>query len=74
MIRNYFVLTYRNLIKTKWLSLVNIGGLCLGISVGVLILNYVSYERCYDRFEFIKKAKINWQFRTDDARIKHPQI
>jgi len=48
MIRNYFILAYRNLIKTKWLSLVNIGGLCIGISAGILILNYVSYEQSYD--------------------------
>jgi len=48
MIRNYFLLAYRNLLKTKWLSLVNIGGLCIGISAGILILNYVTYEQSYD--------------------------
>jgi len=48
MIRNYFILAYRNLLKTRWLSLVNIGGLCIGISAGILILNYVTYEKSYD--------------------------
>ena len=48
MIRNYFVVAYRNLLKTKWLSLVNIGGLCIGLAAGILILNYVAYERSYD--------------------------
>ncbi|MCK5694745.1 MAG: ABC transporter permease [Bacteroidales bacterium] len=48
MIRNYFVIAYRNLLKTKWLSLVNIGGLCIGLAAGILILNYVAYERSYD--------------------------
>lgn len=48
MIRNYIVLAYRNLLKTKWLSLVNIGGLSIGLAAGILILNYVAYERSYD--------------------------
>ena len=48
MIRNYLLLAYRNLLKTRWISLVNIGGLCLGIAAGILILNYVSYEKSYD--------------------------
>jgi putative ABC transport system permease protein len=48
MIRNYIVLAYRNLLKTKWLSLVNIGGLSMGLAAGILILNYVAYEQSYD--------------------------
>lgn len=48
MIRNYIALAYRNLLKTKWLSLVNIGGLSMGLAAGILILNYVAYERSFD--------------------------
>ena len=54
MIRNYFVFAYRKLLKTKWLSLVNIGGLCIGLAAGILILNYVAYERSYDNIHELR--------------------
>lgn len=57
MIRNYLILAYRNLLKTKWLSLVNIGGLCIGISACILILNYVSYEQSFDKMH-VKSDRI----------------
>lgn len=48
MIRNYFKIAFRNLLKNKLFTLINITGLVIGMLVALLILNYVSFERSYD--------------------------
>jgi putative ABC transport system permease protein len=50
MLRNYITVTLRVLMKNKAFSAINIAGLAVGISVCLLILQYVSFELSYDRF------------------------
>jgi len=50
MFRNYLKIAWRNLFKNKLYSLVNIGGLTIGIAACILIGLYVSNELSYDRF------------------------
>ncbi len=50
MLRNYFKTAWRNLVKNKLFSLVNIGGLALGIAGSLLIGMYLLNELSYDRF------------------------
>ena len=50
MIANYFKIIYRNLIRSKTYSLINILGLSIGLSVCLIILEYVNFEKSYDRF------------------------
>jgi putative ABC transport system permease protein len=50
MFRNYLLTTYRNLVKTKLFSLVNILGLAIGMTACLLIMHYVHFERSYDSF------------------------
>lgn len=54
MIRNYFRTAWRNLIKNKAFSLINILGLSSGLCCFLLILLYVQDELHYDQFN--KKA------------------
>src|ERR1700744_5439346 len=49
MLRNMLTVTYRNLLKNKTYTLINITGLALGIAAFVLISAYVHFERSYDR-------------------------
>jgi putative ABC transport system permease protein len=49
MFRNMLLVTYRNLIKNKSYTLINIIGLALGIAAFVLIRAYVHFEKSYDR-------------------------
>lgn len=56
MIKNYFKIAWRNLVKNKKSSLINIGGLAIGMAVAVLIglwiwdeLSFNKYHRNYDR-------------------------
>src|SRR4030095_16205188 len=50
MISNYLKLAIRNLFKRKGYSLLNILGLAIGMTCCLLIFQYVSYEKSYDRF------------------------
>ena len=50
MIRNYFKIALRNILKDKFYSFINIFGLAIGITTCLLILLYVSHELSYDKF------------------------
>jgi putative ABC transport system permease protein len=50
MFRNYFKIAWRNLIKNKVLSLINIGGLAVGMAVVMLISLWVLDEVSFDKY------------------------
>ncbi|MEM9833871.1 MAG: ABC transporter permease [Bacteroidota bacterium] len=50
MLRNYLKIAYRNLLKNKVFSLINILGLAIGMAACLLILQYVTFELSYDNF------------------------
>jgi putative ABC transport system permease protein len=50
MIKNYFKIAWRNLIKNKVFSLLNIIGLCIGMACCTMIYLFVADELSYDRF------------------------
>ncbi|HMG89481.1 MAG TPA: ABC transporter permease [Chryseolinea sp.] len=50
MLKSYFKIVIRSLIKGKTFSLINIAGLALGISCFTIIMVYVENELSYDRF------------------------
>ncbi|MEZ4900868.1 MAG: ABC transporter permease [Spirosomataceae bacterium] len=50
MVRNYLKIAFRNLLKNKTYSIVNIMGLAIGLAVAILMLLYVKDDLSYDRF------------------------
>lgn len=50
MIRNYWKITVRNLLKNKGFTAINIFGLAIGLATCLLILFYVTDELSFDRF------------------------
>jgi putative ABC transport system permease protein len=50
MYKNYLSVAWRNLLKKKGYSAINILGLALGIACCMLIFMYVSYERSFDDY------------------------
>lgn len=48
MFRHNLTLALRNQLKNKVFSIINVLGLAIGISVSILIINYVSFEFSYD--------------------------
>ena len=50
MFKNYFKITYRNFLRQKVFSLLNVSGLAIGLTCFMLIFLYVKDELSYDRF------------------------
>jgi len=50
MIKSYFKIAWRNLLKNKIYSLINIGGLAVGMGVAILIALWVIDELTYDKY------------------------
>lgn len=50
MLRNYFTIACRNLLKNKVFSFINVFGFAAGIAVCLLILLFILEEMRYDRF------------------------
>lgn len=50
MFKNYFKIGWRNLLKNKGYSFINIGGLAVGMSVAMLIGLWIQFESGFDSF------------------------
>ncbi|HEY4208526.1 MAG TPA: ABC transporter permease [Puia sp.] len=55
MIRNFFKVAYRNLIRSRGFSVINITGLAIGMAATILILLWIQDERSYDEFHANKE-------------------
>jgi len=51
MLKTYFTIAYRNFIRNKIFSLINVLGLSIGISSALVIFLIVQYDYTFDRFE-----------------------
>ena len=51
MFHNYFKITWRDLFRHKGFSLVNIGGLAIGMASAILILLWIQNEFSYENFQ-----------------------
>ena len=65
MIKNYFKIAWRNLIKSKGYSAINIGGLAVGMAVAMLIglwiwdeLSFDKYHKNYDRIARVMQHQL----------------
>ena len=50
MLQNYLLSAYRNLIRNRGYALLNIIGLSIGMTLFLLIVQYVTFERSYENF------------------------
>ncbi len=50
MIKNYLLSLYRNIVRNKFYSILNILGLSIGIAAAIFILLYVQDEVSYDKY------------------------
>ena len=51
MFRNYFKTAWRNLMKNKTTSLINVLGLSIGISAALVIYLLIQYDYSFDKYE-----------------------
>src|SRR5689334_12848886 len=61
MIRNYFKIAWRNIIKNRVFSFINIAALAIGLACFTLIALYVVDELSYDRYN----EKVNRIYRVN---------
>ena len=79
MIKNYFKIAWRNLVKNKGYSAINIGGLAVGMAVAMLIglwvydeLSFDKYHQNYDRIaQVMQHANFNGQAET---QVSNPAL
>src|SRR4051794_4322254 len=72
MFKNYFKTAWRNLLRSKGYSAINIGGLAVGMAVAMSIglwvydeLNFDKYHTNYDRIaQVMQRASYNGKFQT----------
>jgi len=66
MIKSYFMIGWRNLVKNTGYSVINIGGLAIGMAVAILIgmwvydeISFNRYHKTYDRVGQIMKSGVH---------------
>ena len=62
MIKNYFKIAWRNLMKNKIFSFINMFGLSIGLTCCMLITLYIYHETSYDSYH--KNIKQLYQLGT----------
>lgn len=74
MLKNYLKIAFRNLVRYKGYSSINIAGLAVGMAVSILIILYIGDELSYDRFnknaDRIYRLSREW-FNEDGASSLH---
>lgn len=79
MIKNYFKIAWRNLVKSKGYSAINIGGLAVGMAVAMLIglwvydeLSFDKYHKNYDRIaQVMQHASFNSKV---ESQVANPAV
>ncbi|MEZ5018645.1 MAG: ABC transporter permease [Bacteroidales bacterium] len=65
MIRNFFLVTFRNISRHKAYTFINITGLAIGLAASLLILLWVQDELSYDRFH--EKGDLIYRVEQDQS-------
>ncbi len=79
MIKNYFKIAWRNLVRSKGYSAINIGGLAVGMAVAMLIgfwvydeLTFNKYHKNYDRIaQVMQHANFNGKV---ESQVSNPAV
>ncbi len=66
MLQNFWKIAYRNMVRNKFFSLVNIFGLAIGMAACWFIFEYVRFELSFDRWH--KNAARLYRVPTDFAK------
>ena len=73
MIKNYFKIAWRNLIKNKTFSFINIAGLAIGFAgfllIGLYVLDEISYDRFNEKANRIYRINSDLRFGGTDLKL-----
>ena len=76
MIKNYFKIAWRNIVRHKGYSAINVAGLTVGIAACLLIFVVLQYELSFDTFQpgYKQIYRITTQTNRDGAVAPHPGV
>lgn len=81
MFRSYLIVGWRNLVRNKTFSIINVTGLAIGLAVSLLIYQFVQLELSYDNFhekaDRIYRVPITYSgsfASSQDAAVNHPAL
>lgn len=79
MFKNYFKTAFRNLLKSKGYSAINIGGLAVGMTVAILIglwiWDEVSFNKHYKNYDRIVRVMQNQTFNSEiSTQVSNPAV
>ncbi|MFY0593549.1 FtsX-like permease family protein [Roseivirga sp.] len=82
MTRNYFKISFRNLVKNKTYTFINLAGMSLAFAFALAIFAFVSHELSYDRYHTNadRVFRVTQRFQNNDgydihwARVNLPYI
>ncbi|GHN03226.1 ABC transporter permease [Cytophagales bacterium WSM2-2] len=70
MLSNYIIIAYRNVLKNKAFSAINIFGLGIGLAACLLIFQFVTFELSYDKFH----SKFDRLYRVTNDRFQNGKL
>jgi len=73
MLKNYLKISFRNFIRSKVYSSINIIGLSIGLSVFILIMLFVQYQLSFDNFykNSDRIYRVVWQAKSDQGNSEY---
>ncbi len=73
MLKNYLTIAYRNLIRRKGFSIINISGLSVGLAICTLIMLWMidetSFDKVHENYERIHRILVNIDNNGEDYRV-----
>jgi putative ABC transport system permease protein len=71
MLRNYFKIAFRNLIKYKFISFINLFGLAVGLTCCLLIFSFILSELSFDKYNLHVKEiyRVTRTFNNQDGIV-----
>ena len=72
MLRNYFKIAFRNIVRHKAFATINIAGLAIGMACSIFILLWVQNELSYDKFH--KNAASIYRISAGGERNSGPMV
>ncbi|HEX5167773.1 MAG TPA: ABC transporter permease [Cyclobacteriaceae bacterium] len=69
MLRSFFTITLRNILRDKYFSLINVVGLAIGLASCLLIFSYVKQQLSYDQ----DHPDVDRTYRVNQTAIWNPQ-
>lgn len=76
MFKNYIKIAWRGLTRSKWVGVINILGLTIGITAALLLFVVVEYELSYDKFQtnYGRVYRIFTQDQGQDGLDQNPGV